>query len=138
MSWVLPLGGVEDAVVKQVGVRVVAVDFEHLGDEPASRPSFHLHNDMERIRDIGLDGSVREVDPALENTARESGKSLLRRICVNGRERPRMPRIQELQEIERFSTANLACLTTILLRLVCAIAARPNKIQADLSNPPEI
>ena len=57
MSWVVPLGGVEDAVVEQIGIGVVAVDFEHLGDEPASGPSFHLHNEMQRIRDVGFDGA---------------------------------------------------------------------------------
>jgi hypothetical protein len=69
---VLSLSRIENAVVEQVGIRVVAVDFEHFGNEAASRPSFHLDNDIKRIGNICLDGAVRKVDPALENTASHS------------------------------------------------------------------
>src|SRR6267378_7212496 len=108
MSWVLPLGRVEDAIVEQIGIRVVAIDFEYFGNESPSRSSLYLDNDMERIRDVRFDGAVRQVNSALENTACKVRESLLRRICMNRGERPGVPGVKELQKVKRFSSANFA------------------------------
>ncbi len=42
----------------------------------ASRPAFDLNHDMEGVTDITLDGTVRQFDPALQNTAREASETL--------------------------------------------------------------
>jgi hypothetical protein len=73
-----------------------------------SRPSFHLHDDVERIRNVRLDGAVRQVNSALQNTARKTGEPLFRRICMNCRECAGMPGIQELQKVECFASADFA------------------------------
>ena len=57
-SSLLPFGGIQNAVIKEVGVRIVAVDFEDFRDESVSRSPFHLHDDVERIRNVCLDRAV--------------------------------------------------------------------------------
>jgi len=57
-------GDIHGAKVKKVGVRVVAIDFEDFRDEPPSRSSLDVDDDVERIGNICLDGSVRLVNRA--------------------------------------------------------------------------
>src|SRR5580704_12875716 len=106
-SWVILLGQEHRAIVEQVGIRVVSVDKENFGNISAPRPTFDLDDDIERIGDVSLDGSVRKFDTALQDTTRETRETLLRGICVDRRERAGVSRVQELQQIERFAAANL-------------------------------
>ncbi len=46
---------VHGAKVKKVGVRIVAIDLEDFRDEPASRSSFDVDDDVEGIGDVCLD-----------------------------------------------------------------------------------
>jgi len=66
---------------KKVGVRIVAIDFEDFGDEPPSRSSFDVDDDVEGIGDVCLDRSVRQFNSTLEHTTRESRESLLAELA---------------------------------------------------------
>src|SRR5713226_7704951 len=68
------------AVIEEIGVRVVAVDFEHFRDVAASGPAFDLNDDMERVSDIAFNGAVRQLDTALQRAAREPSKTLFGRV----------------------------------------------------------
>src|SRR5580700_9625828 len=94
------------AVVEQVRVRVVSVDKEDFGNVSASRPALDMDDHIERIRDVCLNGAIRDVYSALQNTACETGEALLRRVCMDGGQRAGVPSVQELQKIECFGTAN--------------------------------
>ena len=101
----LPL--VDRAVVEEIGIGVVIVDFEDLGDIAAPRPTLNLNHDMEGVADIALDGAVRQLDAALQNAAREAGEALSGRVGVDGGQCPRVACIEKLQKIERLAAANL-------------------------------
>ena len=60
----------DGAKVEEIGVRVIAVDFEDFGDESAARPSFDMDHDVERVTDVRLDGAVRQFHAALQDAAR--------------------------------------------------------------------
>src|SRR3989442_649062 len=109
----LPWGDIDCAKVEQVGIGVVVVDFEHFGDKPAARPTLDLDDDIKRIRNVGLDGAVRNLDATLQNAARKARKPLFRGAGVNGRNGSRVAGVQKLKEIERFPGANLAEQNTI-------------------------
>jgi len=47
------------AVAKEVGVGVVTVDFEHFGDETASREAFDVNDDVHGVPNICFDGPIR-------------------------------------------------------------------------------
>ena len=47
----------DGAVIEQVGIGVVAVDFEHLGNVPAPRPPFDLNDHVQRVGNVGFDGA---------------------------------------------------------------------------------
>jgi hypothetical protein len=98
---------VDRAVVKEIGVGVVTIDFEHLGNIPTPWPPFDLNHDMDGVADIALDGTVRKFDAALQNTTRESRKSLFGRVRMKGGQCPGMTRIEKLQKIEGFTSTNL-------------------------------
>jgi len=57
-------------------VGIVAVDFHDFGDEAAARAAFEVHDDVERIADVGLDGAIGEVHTALQYAAGESREAL--------------------------------------------------------------
>ena len=99
---------VDRAIVEEVGVRVVAVDFEDFGDEAAARAALDVNDDIERVADVGLDGAVRKLNAALQHATREASEALLGRIGVNGGKRARVAGIQKLQKIERFAASNFA------------------------------
>jgi hypothetical protein len=90
VSWLSLLFLVDRAVIEEIGVRVVAVDFEHFRDVAASGPAFDLNDDMERVSDIAFNGAVRELDTALQRAAREPSKTLFGRVRMNGGQCPRM------------------------------------------------
>jgi hypothetical protein len=53
------------AEIKKVGVRVVAMDLEDFGNESPAGPSREVHDDVEGIGDVGLNRTVRQVNPTL-------------------------------------------------------------------------
>ena len=48
-------------------------DFDDFGNEAPAWPSFKMNDHIYRLSDVCLYGAVRQVYPALENAARESG-----------------------------------------------------------------
>ena len=93
---------VDRTEVEQIGVGIVAVDLKHFGDETASGAALDLHNNIQRISDIGLDGAVRKLDAALQDAAREAGETLLRGTRVDCRERSGVSGVQELEKVKGF------------------------------------
>src|SRR5258708_26257831 len=87
---------VDRAVIEEVGVRVVAVDFEHFRDEATPGPALDLNDDMERVSDIAFNVAVLELDTALQRAAREPSETLFGRVRMNGGQCPRMTRVQKL------------------------------------------
>jgi len=59
------LGRVNLAEVIGVGCRVVTGNFDDFGNKPASWSAFELEDDVQRIADIVLNGSIWEFDAAL-------------------------------------------------------------------------
>ncbi|MGH9494857.1 MAG: hypothetical protein ACRD3B_07665, partial [Candidatus Sulfotelmatobacter sp.] len=47
---------IDCAVIEEVGVGIVAVEFEYFGNEPPAWPALDLDDDVERVRNIRLDG----------------------------------------------------------------------------------
>src|ERR1700757_579260 len=64
----LPWCDINRAEVEEVGIRIVAVDFEHFGDEASAGPELYLNDHVQRIADVGLDGKVRKLDAGLQDT----------------------------------------------------------------------
>src|SRR5438094_10469539 len=122
----LPWGDIDCAKVEQVGIGVVVVDFKHFGDKAAARPALDLDDDIKRIRNVGLDGAVRNLDTTLQNAARKARKPLSRGAGVNRRNGSRVAGVQKLKKIERFYGANLAEQNTIR-----AAAQRGVQVDAD-------
>jgi len=58
--------------LKLIRVGVVFIDLNNLRNKAASRTAFELDDDVERVADVGLDGTIRQFDAALQNAARES------------------------------------------------------------------
>src|SRR6266404_3715342 len=87
-------------------VGIVAVDFHDFGDEAAARAAFEVHDDVERIADVGLDGAVGQVHAALQDAAREPCESLPRRGGMDGRETAGVSGVEKLQEIEGLASAD--------------------------------
>ena len=104
----LSRGDIDRGEIKKVGIGIVAVDFKNFGDVPTPRPALDLNHDMQAVADIALDGAVRQLDTTLQDTAREARKPLFRGACVDGGNRPRMARIQKLQEIKGFPAPDFA------------------------------
>jgi len=67
-----------------------------------------VDNDIQRIRDVPLNGQVGEFDAALQHASRKSRNALKSRIPVNCRDGPAMPRNQKLKQIESLAASNLA------------------------------
>src|SRR5208283_427975 len=68
---------------------------------------------MKGVADIALDGAVRQLDAALQDTARKAGETLSGRVGMNGGQCSRVTRIEKLQKIERLAAANLPQQNTI-------------------------
>jgi hypothetical protein len=77
---------IHGAVVEEVRVGIVAVDFEHFGDVTPSWPALDLKHNVQGVGDVGLDGAIGEFHAALEDATGETGESLFRRVGVNCRE----------------------------------------------------
>jgi hypothetical protein len=39
----------DDGIVEEINVGVVSIEFDHFGNEPASRPAFDVDHDIQRI-----------------------------------------------------------------------------------------
>ena len=91
-----------------VGVGVITMDREDLGNKASARAAVEVHYNVKRIADIALDGPIRKLNSALEDAARKPGKSLLGGRCMDGRETARVTCIEKLQEIERLPAAYLS------------------------------
>ena|SRR6266436_6789768 len=106
---------VENATVAVfILVGIVALDFHDFGDEAPAGAACEMHDNVERIADVGLNGAVREVHAALQDAAGESREALPRGGGVNGRKTAGVggtkgPRSQEngtrrIKEPERTAT----------------------------------
>ena len=69
-------GLIDDAEVVLVQIRIVAIDFDHLGNKAPAWSPFELHDDAKRISGIGLNGAVGQVNSALEDATGESCEGL--------------------------------------------------------------
>jgi hypothetical protein len=94
--------------VEAIGIRVVTLNFNYLLDVSPTRPAFQVNDDVHRIGDGGLDRAMGELCIALQNAMSETSERLGGGVGVNGRERPRVASVQELQELECLASTNLA------------------------------
>src|SRR5260370_26164233 len=83
------------------------IDLQNFRNEPATRPAFDMHDDLERIANVRLDRPVGQLDAALQNAAGKPGQSLFRGVRMNCGKRPGVTGVEELQEVEDFPTSNL-------------------------------
>jgi hypothetical protein len=94
--------------VVTVGFWAVAANFDDLGDESRPWPALQLNEDVQRVSDIALDGSVWQFDSALEDTTREPGKGLRSGACMNRRKSSRMASVQQLEQVKCLAASNFA------------------------------
>jgi hypothetical protein len=73
----LPWCGIDRAEVEQISVGIVAVDFEHFGNETPSWPALDLNEDIEQIADVGLDGAKANVRPDTTIATSESPRAMV-------------------------------------------------------------
>ena len=73
-----------ETVVVFIVIGVVAADFHEFGDESSAGAAFEVHDDVQRISDICLDGAVGQVHATLQHAARESREALPRRSGMHG------------------------------------------------------
>jgi hypothetical protein len=97
-----------EAVVELIAIGIVAVDFHDFGDEAPTGAAFEVHHDVDGITDVGLDGSIWQVHPALQNAAREAGQGLSCGSCVYGGKASRVSGVEKLQEIESLAASDFA------------------------------
>jgi hypothetical protein len=64
-SCVLLGSDVDRAEVEKVRVGVVTVDLKDFGDESPAGPSLDVNDDVERIADVCLNRTVRQLNPTL-------------------------------------------------------------------------
>src|SRR4030081_2098325 len=98
---------VENATVAVfILVGIVALDFHDFGDEAPAGAACEMHDDVERIADVGLYGAVREVHAALQDAAGKSREALPRGGGVNAGKTAGVSRVEKLQKIEGLATSN--------------------------------
>jgi hypothetical protein len=61
-----------------VGVGVITMDREYLGNKASARAAVEMYYDIERVADIALDGPIRKLDPTLKHATRKPSEALLR------------------------------------------------------------
>lgn len=61
---------------ESVGCLVVLFNFKYFGYKSLSGPAFDLHNDIQRVRDIRLDGAIGHFYAALQDARSETGNAL--------------------------------------------------------------
>ena len=98
---------VENATVAVfILVGIVTLDFHDFGDEALAGAACEMHDNVERIADVGLNGAVREVHAALQDAAGESREALPRGGGVNGRKTAGVSGVEKLQKIEGLASSN--------------------------------
>jgi hypothetical protein len=60
-SWVFSRSGINRTEVEPVRIGIVAVDFEDLGNETATRTALDLNYYVQRVTNICFDGGVRKL-----------------------------------------------------------------------------
>ena len=80
----------------------IAADGQNFVDCAAGVPAFNVDKEMNRVCDAGLDGLVRQLDSALQDTTGQPGERLHCGVGVNGRKTPAVAGVQGLQEVEGF------------------------------------
>jgi len=100
------LGQKDRAVVEQVGIRVVSVDQENLGNvlRPGRRST--CITTFRGVGDVRLNRAVRQFDPALQDAAREPREPLLREFDWMVDSVPECPVFRSARD-RRLPTANL-------------------------------
>jgi hypothetical protein len=94
-----------EAVIEFIAIGIVAVNFHDFGDEAPTGAAFEVHDDVDGITDVGLDGAIGQVHAALQNAAREAGQGLPCGSCVHGGKASRVSGVEKLQEIESLTSA---------------------------------
>jgi hypothetical protein len=97
-----------DAAVEFIAIGIVAVDFHDFGDEAPTGAPFEVHDHVDGITDVGLNGAIGQIHAALQNAACEAGQGLPCGGCVHGGKASRVSGVEKLQQIEGFSSANFA------------------------------
>lgn len=77
------LGQEYGAVIEQIRIWVVSVDEKNFRDISSAWPALDVDHHIERIGDVGLNRPVRQLNAALQDTACEPCKPLLRRVRMN-------------------------------------------------------
>ncbi|SRR5260370_11910595 len=81
-SWLLLAGLIDYAEVVLVLIGVVTIDFDHFRNKASAWSQFELHDNVERISDVGLDGPIGQVNSALEDaTDHDPSTDLSSRRC---------------------------------------------------------
>ncbi len=99
---------VDDAIVEEIRVGVVAVDLKNFTDESPSRPALKMDHCVQGLTDIVSERSIGQARAAPQHATSETSYCLLCVIGLKSSKDSRMPRIHEFQQIERFSAANPA------------------------------
>lgn len=94
--------------VEPIGVWIVSPDFNHFRDGSAAWAALDVDDNVQRIGDAALNGAIRNLDAALQDTTGKARKSFARRVRVNGRNRAGVARVEKLKQVERFTSADLA------------------------------
>jgi hypothetical protein len=72
-----PRRQVNSGEVEEISVGIVTVDLEYFRDESSSRAAFDLHDHVQRIPDIRLDGTNAKVSPATTMATRERPRAMV-------------------------------------------------------------
>ena len=86
----------------------MAGDPKCLGNDSGSGLPVDVHNQIDRERDRFAGALMRETHVRRNDAVRESRECLTRGICVDCTDRALVTGVQSLQQVEGFSTANLA------------------------------
>ena len=74
--------------------------FEHFGYKALCVTPLDMDEEMDGVGDVGFDGLVRELDPALEDATGKPGKGLGRGIGVNGGKTSAVSCVEGLKKIK--------------------------------------
>jgi len=96
-----------------IGFSFVLADFKNLRDKADAWPSVDLDDNVQRVGDAALNGAIRNLDAALQDTTGKASQPLLRGTCMDRTERSGVPRVQKLKEIERLAASNFSEQNTI-------------------------
>ena len=81
----LRLGGlIERPELIFVGLEGVALDRQYVGDDAQTVASLDMDKNLDRVRDVALDGTVGQLNTALQNATGEALERLGSGVGVNG------------------------------------------------------